>query len=95
MSMMSMVIRAMTATRVMVTTITALVSATAGTGASSRTTLSRRGAASLQRRRRGTPTPGSVHSMGLIRPQYLPALARARSLQLRMAHVSVTTPRRR
>jgi hypothetical protein len=94
MSMMSMVTRAMAATRVMVTTVTALVSAAARTGAGSRTVPSRRAAALLKHRRRGVRAHGNSHPVGLIRPQYLPALAQARSLRLRMAHLSVTTPRR-
>ena len=95
MSMMRMVIRAMAATRVMVTTITAFVSAAAGTGAGSSMTSNRPAASSLKHRRRGMWAAGSAHSAGLIGPQYLPELARARSLRLRMGHLAVTTYRRR
>ena len=95
MRMMRMVIRAMTVTRVMATMITALVSAAAGTGEDSPTFPRRLTAASLKHRRRGMAIPAGSHSIGLIGPQYLPALARARSLRLRVGHLSVITPRRR
>ena len=93
MSMMRMVIRAMAATKVMVTAITALVGARTRAGVNRWTTSSALAAASFRHRRRRAV--GSAHSIGLIGPQYLPALVQARSLRLRMGHVAVTTYRRR
>lgn len=100
MSMMTMVMRAMTAIGLIVARFTALVGGlAAGKGLAACRATVRTGAerssspslvvASAGYRRRGLRTVATSHSMGLIRPQYLPALARARSLRLRVAHLPV------
>ena len=95
MNMMTLAIRATTAITVIVTTITAAVSAAARPGRDRLTTRAIPAAVSPKSRRRAVRTSGVSRSIGMIRPQYLPALAQARSLRLRMAHVAIATPRRR
>ena len=95
MNMMTVASRAITAITVIVTTITAAVSAAARTGLDRPTARAIRVAASPKLRRQALRTSGVLHPIGLIRPQYLPALARARSLRLRMSYVAIATPRRR
>ena len=84
MSMMRIAIRAVTVTKVIVTTITALVSTVARKGTQSPTIPTLPAAASPELRRRGMRIPARPRPMGLIRPQYLPELTRARSLRLRV-----------
>jgi len=95
MNMMTAASRAITAITVIVTSITAAVSAAARTGLDSPTTRAIPVVASPKIRRQAVRTSGILHPIGLIRPQYLPALARARSLRLRMSHLAIATPRRR
>ena len=95
MSMMTVATRAITAITVIVTTITAAVGAGARTGLDGPTIPATPAAASPKSRRRAVRTSGISRPLGMIRPQYLPALARARSLRLRMAHLAIATPRRR
>jgi hypothetical protein len=95
MNMMTVAIRAIAAITVVVTTMMTAAGATGRTGLDRATTRTISAAASLKARRRAVRASGVSRSIGMIRPQYLPALARARSLRLRMAHVAIATPRRR
>jgi hypothetical protein len=52
-------------------------------------------AASRGIRRQAMRASGVSHPIGLIRPQYLPALAQSRLLRLRIAHLSAATRHRR
>jgi hypothetical protein len=50
-------------------------------------------AALPKRRRRAARRSGIRHSVGAIRPQYLPALARARVLRTQVSGLAITMPR--
>ena len=93
MNMMTVATRAITAITVIVTTITSAVGAAGRTGLDRPITSAIPAAASPKTRRRVVRTSGISRSIGMIRPQYLPALARARSL--RLAHLAIAIPRRR
>lgn len=95
MSMMTLATRAITAITVIVTATIAAVGTAARTGLDRPTIPAIPAAASPKSRRRVVRTSGVSRPIGMIRPQYLPALARARSLRLRMAHLVIATPRRR
>ena len=95
MSMMTVATRAITAITVIVTTTMAAVGVAARTGFDRPTIPAIPAAASPKSRRRAVRISGVSRPIGTIRPQYLPALARARSLRLQMAHLAIATPRRR
>jgi hypothetical protein len=92
MSIMTVAARAITAITVIVTTTMEAVGVAARTGLD-RPTIPV--AASPKSRRRAVRISGVSRPIAMIRPQYLPALARARSLRLQMAHLAIATPRRR
>jgi len=96
MRVVRMAIRAVVAMKVMVTRITGLgripvLASAAQIGAESPITPPRLAGASPEPRR-AMRTSGRPQPIALIRPQYLPELARARSLRLRVGHRPMATP---
>jgi hypothetical protein len=78
---------------VIVTTVTVAIGLQTGAGSndSAAARLSPE-AASPKRRRRAARRSGIRHSVGSVRPQYLPALARARVLRSQVSSSGITTP---
>jgi hypothetical protein len=78
---------------VIVTTVTVAIGLQTGTGFndSPAARLSPE-VASPKRRRRAARRSGTRHSVGTVRPQYLPALARARFLRSQVSPSGITTP---
>ncbi len=73
MSMMKIAMHAVTATKVLVTTITALGTTTTPTGAESPLIPTLRAATASELRSIGAPVPGRPYPIDRIPPQYLPA----------------------
>jgi hypothetical protein len=95
MDMMTAAFLSIAITTLSVTTITAAVSACARARLGSLTTRSIRARTRPEFRRQATRVARTPHSARLIRPQYLPALARARLLRAQTPYLAITTPRRR
>jgi hypothetical protein len=95
MNMMTAAILAITAMAAVITTIMAAVSAAAWAALKGPATRVIPVAAPPTIRRRAKRDSRIPRPIGLIRPQYLPALARSRILRPRMLHLSSTTPHRR
>lgn len=79
------------AVRAITTTITAAVSAAARTASKPRAALAIPVAAPRRIRRRAQRRYGIFRSIGLIPPQYMPALARSQILRLRCDCIQVTS----
>jgi hypothetical protein len=90
MSMLTAAIPAIATITVIVTRITAALSATPRTDQDHSTTRAIPTPVSTRARRQ----PTRSRPVRAIRPQYLPALARARILRLQTSHLALTTTRR-
>ena len=94
MNMMTIAFLAIAAITVIVTTISAAINIVARTRLDSPTTRAIPATVSTRVRRHATRVAGISRPIRLIRPQYLPALARARILRLQTSHLAITAPRR-
>jgi hypothetical protein len=84
MNTMTAAILGITALTAIILTLMAALNAAPRAASESSATQVVPGATPPRIRRRATQTPGVSRPIGLIRPQYLPALARSRILRLRM-----------
>lgn len=94
-NMMTAMILAGTALTAIIIMLTAAFAAAGRRGQRSSTMPSIAATAPTRNRRTVMRERASSRSVGLIRPEYLPALAQSRLLRLRMAHLSITTRRQR
>ena len=92
MSLMRTAIHAVTTAKVIFTTITALVTAAAPTGAESSVIPTLRAATPAELQWKGNRIAGKAYPIGQIPPQCQPPLAQARSLRLRAVHRPMATP---
>jgi hypothetical protein len=94
MNMMTTAFVAIATITVIATTIAAAINAAARMGVDRPTTRAIPATVSTRARRQATRGARVSRPIRLIRPQYLPALARARILRLQTSHLAVATPRR-
>jgi hypothetical protein len=95
MNMMTAMILAGTALTAIIVMLTAAFAGAGRRGGTSSTMPPIAATAPTRIRRTVMRERASSRSVGLIRPQYLPALVQSRLLRLRMAHLSITTRRQR